>query len=267
MTIEEALWGTTKVRCFFAVATIFFFNILYGILAGNKELITPMIIIIIAIIMIILRAIMTGNKAYKLYGNRKFRYSYVFDENKISFEIYNEDELKDEGIYKYEDIVYFHKVTRYSFICFKDGKLVFLDNEAFQGEDYKRIRELIKSSQKTEQVKKCDNKYDSKVFWITFTVGVVISFIVALIYVNNASLNDSIIEIYLKISFSGIIFFLFMAAGIVEFINWFKEKSTIWRVLAIVFYPLTIGAVYCVGIKNVILFLLRKIKTYCLFWN
>lgn len=135
---------------FFYSCNVFLLSLLFSVFSGNKEIIPPMIIILVAIIMILYRAIKAGNNAYKLFGDREVKYFYIIDENEISFEVYDEDILKDRGKYILEDIKSFLTVKRYSFIRFKDGKFIFLDNNTFREGTLQVFKEMVKKCQKID---------------------------------------------------------------------------------------------------------------------
>ena len=260
MTIEEELWGNHNSRCFFVVDIVFFCNLVVGVFAGNYELIIPMLVILIATVVIIFRAIVAGRKAYKIFGDREFRYLYTIDKKNILFEIYNGNALKDTSEYKLADIQSFLIVKQYSFFHFNGGGMAFLDNATLQKNDLNEIKGIVKKNKSYKELNKYENVFCSKLFKLTFGVGIVLSLLIALMYIYNSPTYDVTVKNFLLIFLSGMVLFFFVSAGVGEFIAWFKRKEIVWKILSIVFYPWTMAVIFIIGIKNVILLPFTIIK-------
>ena len=107
---------------------------------------------------------------------------------------------------------------------------------------------------KMDKIKKCQWRK------ITLLVGVIVSLLMGILFVNNTANNANELVVVMLITLSGIVFSLIIGFGLTFYIDWFKRQSGIIRALSIIFYPITIFIFYFVGLGGMILYSIKILK-------
>ena len=107
--------------------------------------------------------------------------------------------------------------------------------QLFKKNDLNEIKGIVKKNKSYKELNKYENVFCSKLFKLTFGVGIVLSLLIALMYIYNSPTYDVTVKNFLLIFLSGMVLFLFISAGVGEFIAWFKRKEIVWKILSMDF--------------------------------
>ena len=114
------------------------------------------------------------------------------------------------------------------------------------------------SEERTVAEKSMGNPF--KVVKIALLVGVIVSLLMGILFVNNTANNANELMVVMLITLSGIVFSLIIVFGLTFYIDWFKRQSGIIRALSIIFYPTTIFIFYFVGLGGMIPYSIKILK-------
>ncbi|MCR5195352.1 MAG: hypothetical protein K6D38_03470 [Pseudobutyrivibrio sp.] len=257
--IEQGLWGSVKARVFSVLTIIVFLNIFVCSLQRDEYTLVAVGIGLLYLLTIV-KIVNSANKAAKMYGDKRFKHCILISDNEISFEILEDEEIRKKGIHKLSDVKSLIGVKNFAFVYFDNKDTLLLKKKSFLEGSLEDFKQLIDRSKGNKAKRDITEVHNSKVFRITLLVGLVLSVLLPLLFINITVLQENPIIVFFEMFLSGIILFVFIAFGLVAFIDWYKRQGVLLRVLSILFYPISLFVIYLIGIVNTVIYIFAVIK-------
>ena len=261
ISFEHEIWGRDKTRSFWCVMFGFLLISLIGMIS-NENSIYMTGIILFFIICNVVRILYICMKAKKTYKDKIYDCMITVSDNILVQEIRKDNEISNREEHNINDVKQLCVVKKYSFLYFENKKMIILDNRAFTTGNLDELKKWIKSrnvsEERTVAEKSMGNPF--KVVKITLLVGVIVSLLMGILFVNNTANNANELVVVMLITLSGIVFSLIIGFGLTFYIDWFKRQSGIIRALSIIFYPITFFIFYFVGLGGMIPYSIKILK-------
>lgn len=225
-----------------------------------KENYVAAVVIAMLYVLVLLRAYVKACRMSEKYMLEKAIHTLSMSENVISQVVRNENnEVISSKVFEKKDYMYTCKGIKYIFVYFSNNEVCILKKNGFiEGTEEGFIAELKKNNN-VRNTQFCDRAPESwKVCVIT---GIVLGILFTVSLIEFVGIDTSPSFLCVRMIIVCILFTLWLRYAFVCYLRWFSRQKIIMKILSIVFYPFSFFVFMFLGLIELLLSLIRIIKT------